>query len=215
MFVMEDPVLSWSNLNCLEIGRALLGVRDRELTAPQIEEMSGVSSVKRKADKMVLAGMLEGRQPPTSRPKQARAAGRPPTASFFLPDTHVPALREALTRICPVGRTMAGQHVVFVQAASGALMDVFDTLDASLAAAKASWSLMFHGDPEELAIVFTGTDAESASVDLMMELAGAELTTRRAVLGTPASGHALLAQARHAVRSARRSRLSHATRRVS
>ncbi|HEX5309422.1 MAG TPA: hypothetical protein VFW38_10130 [Solirubrobacteraceae bacterium] len=211
---MDVQALSWSNPSCRDIGRALLHARDRELTAPRIEEMSGRSSVKRKAEKMVGAGMLEQRQPPCPSARQVRVAGRPPTVTFFLPETQVPVLQEALIGASRVGQTIAGQHVVFVQTTGDALVDVFATLDSSLAVAKASWSVMCHGHPDELAIVFTGDDAENSSVDLMMELAGAELVTRRAVLGIPASSQALFTRARRAARSARRSRLSHSTRRI-
>jgi len=214
VIVMPDD-LSWSNALCRRIGNALFVTEGRTLTAPEISERIGRAAVKAKADEMVKAGLLEHRTPHSATPGQVKAAGRPPTVAFFLPDASVFGLREALAREHPTGRMEQGQHVVFVEAGGVGIANLFEALDASSALAKASWFTRCDGEPQELAIVFAGDDAADAALELMMEFRGSKLRTRRVVLGSPGSSEQLIMQARRAARAARRSRLAHATRQAS
>ncbi len=214
MIVMPDD-LSWSNALCRRIGHALLVTEGRTLTAPEISERIGRAAVKAKADEMVKAGLLDHQAPPSAPPGQVKAAGRPPTVAFFLPDASVVGLREALAREHPTGRMEQGQHVVFVEAGGAAIVDLFEALDASSALAKASWFAMCDGESQELAIIFAGDDAADGALELMMEFRGSKLRTRRVVLGSLGSSEQLIRQARRAAKAARRSRFARATREAS
>jgi hypothetical protein len=205
---MTNPGLDWSHDARLVIGQTLLTATERTLTAPEIALATGRTNVKRTADEMVDAGLLENRPPPpaTKRP------GRPPTAAYFLPDACAKDLEEELARRHPVGRLQKGQHIVFAEAGATQIAGLFEALEVSSALARASWFALLDGEPQEMAIVFAGSGAVEGAVDLMAELRGAELRARRSALTNAGSIERLAARTRRAASASRHARHGRSTR---
>jgi hypothetical protein len=199
----------WSNEVHREIGRALLLDSSQSLTAPEIASATGRANVKRSADEMVEAGLLE-RQPPPSR--RSKTPGRPVTALYHLPDASAQDLRTEIARLRPVGQMERGHHIILAEAGEAQVASLFETLDASEALVSASWFALFDGEPQELAIVFAGVDALDGALDLMAELRGAELRARRTSVTGLGSIEQLATSSAKARRASRRARMARATR---
>src|SRR5687767_6824783 len=82
----------WDRQPWLDIGRVLLDAEGRTLTAPGIAAalQAHPSNVKRHADAMVEAGLLEQRDPGKRAPGMR---GPAPTAAFFLPAASAASVR--------------------------------------------------------------------------------------------------------------------------
>ncbi len=201
--------LDWSHKACRVIGQVLLSASSRTLTAPEIANATGRANVKRTADDMVHAGLLEHRPPPPAAPSRP---GRRATVAYHLPHAGADDLRAELEQRHPVGRVQAGQQIVLAEVGPAQVASLFETLDASPILASASWFALLDGEPQELAIVFSGPDATAGALDLMAELRGAQLQARRAALTGAGPVQQLIVRTRQAARSARRARMARATR---
>ncbi len=199
----------WSNDVHREIGRVLLLDASQTLTAPEIAGATGRANVKRSADEMVEAGLLERQAPP---PRSSKSPGRPVTALYHLPDASAQDLRAEMARLRPVGQMNPGHHIVLAEAGEAQIASLFETLAASEVLMSASWFALFDGEPQELAIVFVGVDALDGALDLMTELRGAELRARRAAITGLGSIEQLATNSAKAQRVSQRARIARATR---
>lgn len=201
--------LNWSHEACRVIGQVLLSASSRTLTAPEIANATGRANVKRTADEMVDAGLLEHRPPPQA---VGRKPGRRATVAYHLPHAGAGDLRAELEHRHPVGQVQAGQQIVLAEVGPAQVASLFETLDASPILASASWFALLDSEPQELAIVFSGPDAAAGALDLMAELRGAQLQARRAALTDAGPVQQLIVRTRHAARAAHRARIARATR---
>ncbi len=209
---MDHPESPWDRPAWLAIGQALLQADGRTLTAPGIAAAIGghSSNVKRDAEAMQEAGLLEHREPGKREPG---ARGRPATVAYFLPDTGAAAVRGARAEEQPPPGVMEpGTQLVFAEAGQRHIAPLLEALAAGDALIQASWFALCDGEPQEYAIAFCGRDAIETAADLMAELGGASLRARRTTIAEVQPIERLMQRARRTARSARKARIARATR---
>jgi hypothetical protein len=186
----------------------------RTLTAPEIADVRGIhsSNVKRDAEEMVAAGLLERRRPASPWPG---TRGRRATVAYFLPDAGADAVRARKADAESPGRMRRGMQVVFAGAGQAQIAELLEALAVGAALGQASWFALCEGEPQELAIAFDGEHAVEAASDLMAELRGAHLSARRAAVSEVLPADRLVHRARRTARAARKARMARATREAS
>jgi hypothetical protein len=195
----------------LAIGRALLA-SDRPLIPAELARAThkDQSNLRREADAMVTAGLLEATPPP---PDPGRT-GRPPSKAYELLADREEELRIALEQRS-TGALRRGQELVYAGATADRLEDLFTVLSESKEAAQAAWTGLCAGDAQEYLLVFDGPDPASPAVGLAALLSAAKIPCRRATVTQLKPTHELLEQAHETAREARRARMSHGTRHAS
>lgn len=211
---MKRTEREWDRRAWLAIGRVLLGADERKLTAPKIATAlhAHPSNVKRDAEAMVEAGLLE-RRPPDERQRGER--GRAATAAYFLPDDGAMAVRAREVEPHTPGLMERGIQLVYAEAGQAQIAPLLEALATEGALVQASWFALCDGEPQEFAIAFTGEEAIESAADLMAELRGADLRARRATVTEVLPIERLAQRARRTARAARRGRMARATREAS
>jgi hypothetical protein len=208
---MTSNASQWDRPSWFAIGQVLLAAEGRTLTAPDIAGARGAhsSNIKRDAEAMADAGLLERRDPGK---RQAGTPGRPATVAYFLPDASAAAVRARAVEPAAPGLMEQGMQLVFAQAGQHQIAPLLEALAADGALGQATWFALCDGEPQELVIVFAGPQAIESAADLMAELRGADLRARRATVAEVLPIERLTQRARRTARAARRARLARATR---
>lgn len=197
-----ESELTWASPGCLEIGAALLAADQRSATARELQATVGThqSNVKKRADEMVVAGLLaDGGTAATQR------RGPRPTL-YVLPDNEVEHVAAQLTAARVPGRVVQGQHFVIADARAASLEDLFIVLGNAAAAGRVRWAAFSQGERPEYLMMFDDHDGDAAT-ELVAALDAAGVDALSAAVGQVELGPELVSRARRAVAAAAHARM--------